>query len=285
MRVSGKGTRRKKAVLAALILVPVLAAALDVRLRTVHDTVVSSALTAHVRLALLTDLHSCAYGERQETLLRAVEEQAPDAVILAGDIVDDVLPEENAWTAVSALAEAYPCLYVTGNHEYWSGEADRICGDMEALGVLVLRGSAVSLELGGQSLQFCGVDDPDSGQTAQQLAQVGERLGEGFSILLAHRPEAVYDYVQYPFDLILSGHAHGGQWRIPGLLNGLYAPNQGLFPKYAGGRYDVENTVLIVSRGLARESTSIPRIFNRPELVIVDLLPARGTGMDGAEGS
>ncbi len=71
--------------------------------------------------------------------------------------------------------------------------------------------------------------------------------------------------------MVLSGHAHGGQWRIPFLLNGLYAPNQGLFPKYAGGRYDYENGTLIVSRGLARESTPMPRIFNRPELVIVDI--------------
>ena len=274
MGVFRKGTGRKKAAAALLILALLLAAALDTRLRTAAYTVASGRIEAPVRLAVLTDLHSCAYGEKQETLLRAVEKQAPDAVVLAGDIVDDVLPEENAWTTVSALAEAYPCLYVTGNHEYWSGEADRICAAMEALGVLVLRGSVVSLELGGQRLQFCGVDDPDSGQAVRQLEQVGERLGQDVSILMAHRPEAIQDYLQYPFDLILSGHAHGGQWRIPGLLNGLYAPNQGLLPQYAGGRYDFENAALIVSRGLARESTSIPRIFNRPELVIVDLLPA-----------
>ena len=78
-------------------------------------------------------------------------------------------------------------------------------------------------------------------------------------------------YQKYDFDLVLSGHAHGGQWRIPGILNGLYVPNQGLFPKYAGGRYDYEGGTMIVSRGLARESTPIPRIFNRPEVVIVDV--------------
>ena len=77
--------------------------------------------------------------------------------------------------------------------------------------------------------------------------------------------------MQYDFDLVLCGHAHGGQWAIPGILNGLYAPNQGMFPKYAGGRYDFERGTLIVSRGLARESTPAPRVFNRPELVIIDL--------------
>ena len=73
--------------------------------------------------------------------------------------------------------------------------------------------------------------------------------------------------------MILAGHAHGGQWRLPGLINGLAAPNQGLFPRYAGGRYDLEGTVLVVSRGLARETTRLPRIFNRPELVLLDLVP------------
>jgi len=97
---------------------------------------------------------------------------------------------------------------------------------------------------------------------------------EQFTLLLSHRPERIEDYLGYPFDLILSGHAHGGQWRLPGIVNGLYAPNQGLFPKYAGGRYDFEDTAFLVSRGLARESTKIPRVFNRPELVVVDLIPA-----------
>lgn len=94
-----------------------------------------------------------------------------------------------------------------------------------------------------------------------------------FTLLLAHRPEYIDHYLDYNFDLILSGHAHGGQWRLPGIINGLYAPNQGLFPKYAGGQYNINGTVFIVSRGLSRESTRIPRIFNRPELVIIDIVP------------
>ena len=73
--------------------------------------------------------------------------------------------------------------------------------------------------------------------------------------------------------LLLAGHAHGGQWRLPGLLNGLFAPDQGLFPTYAGGRYALGDTTLLVSRGLARESTRLPRFYNRPELVMVELRP------------
>ena len=90
-------------------------------------------------------------------------------------------------------------------------------------------------------------------------------------MLLTHRPELIDKYNEYNFDLILSGHAHGGQWRIPFILNGLIAPNQGLLPKYTGGLYKFGNNNMIVSRGLARESTIIPRLFNRPELVIIDI--------------
>ena len=108
-----------------------------------------------------------------------------------------------------------------------------------------------------------------------QLSQAGSQVEpETFSVLLAHRPERIEAYLESPFDLVVSGHAHGGQWRIPGILNGFIAPNQGLFPQYAGGQYDFEDAALIVSRGLARESTRIPRIFNRPEVVVIDLTPA-----------
>ena len=106
----------------------------------------------------------------------------------------------------------------------------------------------------------------------KQLKQADEAVNkEEFTILLSHRPELAERYQKYDFDLVLCGHAHGGQWRLPGVINGLDAPHQGVFPQYAGGRFDFENQTLIVSRGLARESTLVPRIFNRPELVIVDL--------------
>ena len=225
-----------------------------------------------MRLAVLSDLHSCVYGPEQRTLLEAVAAAEPDAVLMAGDMVDDAMPEEPAWTAVRALAVEYPCFYVTGNHEWRTGEAERICREMEALGVRVLRGDGETVELNGQRLDLWGVDDPDSG--ALGLEQAGEGVREEvFSVLLAHRPEKVRLYLQAPFDLVVSGHAHGGQWRLPGLVNGLLAPGQGMFPAYAGGCYDVGEARLVVSRGLARESTRIPRLFNRPEVTLVEILP------------
>ena len=264
---------KKHAVLLVLLLMAVLLpAAFDVRLRVVTYEVTSDEVSAPVRLAVLTDLHSCAYGQGQHILLDTVAAQAPDAVLLGGDIVDDVLPEDNAWTTVKALTETYPCAYVTGNHEWWSGEAERICQEMTDPGVTVLWGDGVPWNLNDQTIAVCGIDDPDSMEN--QLSDVGNTVNENiFTILLAHRPENIERYLEYLFDLIISGHAHGGQWRIPYLLNGLYAPHQGLFPKYAGGRYDFDDTAFLVGRGLARESTKVPRIFNRPELVMVDIVP------------
>ena len=121
------------------------------------------------------------------------------------------------------------------------------------------------------------MDDPAVGAAVwqSQLEDVTAALeGDVCSILLSHRPERVADYTGRGFDLVLSGHAHGGQWRIPLLGVGLIAPNQGLFPRYAGGTYNLEGTTLVVSRGLARESTRIPRLYNPPEVVVVDLVPS-----------
>ena len=256
-------------------LVGLLAIACDSRPVLRIYAVETEKLSAPVRLAVLADLHSCDYGQGQRDLLDLVEglDPQPDAVLLAGDIVDDVLPRENAFTALEALAGQYPCFYVTGNHEYWSGQAEDICRRIADLGVTVLRGEAAELAVNGQTITLCGIDDPESGEAAAQLAALPVEEGD-YTVLLAHRPEAIGDYLQYPFDLIVSGHAHGGQWRIPGLVNGLYAPNQGWFPPYAGGLYIFESASLVVSRGLARESTRIPRIFNPPELVVIELTPA-----------
>jgi predicted MPP superfamily phosphohydrolase len=268
--------------LLALILLAVLALlAFDTRLRVVRYTVPSGKISAPVRIALITDLHSCRYGEGQRNLIRAIDDQKPDIIVYVGDIFDDGLPNDNTITLLSALRGRYPAYYVIGNHEYWSLEFAEMCDIMRENGVTVLEGEWETIELRGQKLNICGVDDPDvdrfdktTVRFAKQLEYVKAASENGeYTILLSHRPELADEYAGDAFDLVLAGHAHGGQWRIPGLVNGLFAPNQGKFPKYAGGRYEIDDTgtVMIVSRGLARETTRIPRVFNRPELVIVDL--------------
>ena len=269
-----KKRKRQIALFAACAAAVTAVIAMDDRLKIQTYALKSEKLAGHIRVVLLTDLHSCVYGEGQRELLDAVEAQHPDVVLLGGDIVDDELAPEPALTAVKALAAAYPVYYVTGNHECWSGAAEAIRAELASYGVTVLTGACDTVLFQGQPVNLCGVDDPAVGEEAWkvQLERCAHQADPAyFTLLLTHRPERVAAYRAYPFDLILAGHAHGGQWRAPGLLNGLLAPDQGLFPAYAGGEYAVGEGTMIVSRGLARESTRVPRLFNPPELVVIDL--------------
>ena len=268
--------RRRRLLAAVALLVCVGAAAVDSRLAVRTYTIPAPQLSAPLRLALITDFHSCDYGAGQAQLLSALEAAQPDLVLLGGDIFDDDAPGANTLELIPLLLQRWSCCYVTGNHEWRTGRAEALKAWFSAQGVTVLAGDCTLFSKDGAAIALCGVDDPDVGEQAwaAQLEKASAQRPEGVvSLLLSHRPERIETYLSYGFDVILAGHAHGGQWRLPGLINGLAAPNQGLFPRYAGGRYDLEGTVLVVSRGLARETTRLPRIFNRPELVLLDLVP------------
>lgn len=265
---------------ALAILVALALIALDERLILRTYTVASPKLTAEVRLAVVTDFHS---SDNAEEVAAMVASCAPDAVLLVGDLFDDDTanrPTERTLSLMRQLSAQYPCYYVSGNHEAWTGEMDALYQQTEEAGVTVLRMSSGVLTVRGQRIALCGVPDPyemvfsGAPDTEEQLRQALEDVDSAdFTVLLAHRPELLAKYAQFPLDLVVSGHAHGGQVRIPGVLNGLYAPNQGWFPKLAGGAYTQDGTTLIVSRGLAVR-TRLPRIFNRPEVVLVRCVPA-----------
>lgn len=262
------------------ILVALALIALDERLILRTYTVVSPKLTAEVRLAVVTDFHS---SDNADDVVAMVASCAPDAVLLVGDLFDDDTanrPPERTLSLMRQLSAQYPCYYVSGNHEAWTGEMDALYQQTEEAGVTVLRMSSGVLTVRGQRIALCGIPDPyemvfsGAPDTEEQLRQALEDVDSAdFTVLLAHRPELLAKYAQFPLDLVVSGHAHGGQVRIPGVLNGLYAPNQGWFPKLAGGSYTQDGTTLIVSRGLAVR-TRLPRIFNRPEVVLVRCVPA-----------
>ena len=263
------------------IIIAFLFSAFDVRLKIVEYTITPDKITNPIRIALVTDLHSCKYGNGQKTLINAIEKQKPDIVLLGGDIFDDKIPDENTELFLAGISGKYPCYYVTGNHEYWSRRVDEMLDTLRKYNVTILDGKSETVEANNQKISISGIDDPDANLYTgkgegfyAQLDEISQIKDDSlFTILLAHRPSYVNKYLDYNFDLVLSGHAHGGQWRIPFLLNGVFAPDEGFLPKYAGGQYDFPNGKMIVSRGLARESTRVPRIFNRPELVIVNLEP------------
>ncbi len=245
----------------------IVACGWDYRIQAVTYRLESERVSAPLRLAVVADLHCCDYGDR---LLAALEAAGPDAVVLPGDILDDTMPMEQGYAVLEQLAARWPCFYVTGNHDAFLAE------QVAARGVTVLDGSSVDPTINGSPFRISGVGDFRKGGKrllAEKLTALQEenRDFSGFSLLLAHRPALVEEYLPGGYDLIVSGHAHGGQWRIPGLLNGLLAPDEGLFPQYAGGLYDLNGTAFVVSRGLAKESTLVPRLYNPPELVVIEI--------------
>lgn len=239
----------------------------------------SPKISAPVKLLQISDLHSSLYGEKQSELISLTDKLAPDAILLTGDILDNRVPNVNALTYLKYVGKRYSCFYVSGNHEIYTGFLSEIKQLLCSFGITVLEGESKSVILNGQSITLSGIDDPyicidKKGRLWEdQLEECANSLNENeFSVLLSHRPEPVSSYTETDFDLILSGHAHGGQVIIPGMINGLYAPHQGMLPKYAGGKYVLDNgSVMIVSRGLSKYVR--PRVFNRPEAVLITLLP------------
>ncbi len=243
---------------------------LVVRKYAVYTPLVSEPHT----FVLLTDLHSTYYGEDQMQILSTIEKYSPEAVFMAGDIADDKREFDGTAALLSELCCQYPCYYVTGNHERWVEYTDDIKTLFRSYGVETLDAVSSPVRLGGDICLF-GIDDPLFYENTSSYLEQLEKLAvseETFDLLLAHRPEFYEKYVDVGLDLTLCGHAHGGQVRIPLLMNGLYAPNQGFFPEYAGGRYDaVNHSSMIVSRGLMLDD--LPRIFNPPEICIIRILP------------
>ncbi len=248
-------------------------------------TIWSEKVTSPVRLAVIADLHSTYYGDDQQQLLSVLRQEQPDAVLLVGDTADDEVPHDGAACLLSVIGTEFPCYLVFGNHEFWAEDFPDIQKMVQDSGVHLLRGESCLLQVGDTTIQLAGVDDPDgfADPAAWQahLRETASGLQEGVAtILLSHRPEQIAAYDTGEFDLVVAGHAHGGQVRIPYLLNGLYAPNQGWFPAYAGGVYPLEQTTLVVSRGLCRNE--LPRICNPPELLMITMAPA-GIGEEGKE--
>lgn len=243
--------------------------------------ITSDKVTEASTFVLLTDLHGDYYGKNQSELIAKVEVEEPDAIFLSGDIFDDVTAYDGAIELVNQLPDIAPTFYVTGNHEYWSDDIENIKDIITEAGVVVLEDETNNLFLDSKNITISGIEDPareNYVSNYDQLASMDEEFSDlssdSFNILVAHRPERYELYNEYNFDLILSGHAHGGQVRIPFLMNGLLAPNQGFFPEYAGGYYEFDSSSMIVSRGLVSQLTR-PRLFNNPEYIVIDAVPSK----------
>lgn len=231
------------------------------------------------RIAHVSDLHNAQMGKNNASLLEMLRSAQPDMIAITGDIVDSRRTDMDV--AVSFVREAVkiaPCFYVTGNHEARLDAYGELKTRLEAAGVVVLENEKTTLERNGEQLTVMGVDDASfrmdylfgdaSAVTRARLAELTDK-SDGFTVLLSHRPELFEVYVEYDMDLTLSGHAHGGQFRLP-FAGGLIAPNQGLFPQYDAGLFTEGNTNMIVSRGIGNSLFPF-RVNNPPEVILVEL--------------
>ena len=216
------------------------------------------------RIAQVSDLHNEEFGPGNARLLEKLREAVPDIIVLTGDLADSSHTDlDVAVSFAQAAVEIAPTYFVTGNHEAGLADYAALRDSLLAAGVTVLENQAVTLTREADRAILYGLRDPAFGPSPA-LPETEE-----FLILLAHRPEYFKRYAAQGADLVLSGHAHGGQVRLP-FLGGLVAPGQGFFPKYDFGLYRESEAVMVVSRGLGNSIIPL-RINNPPELVIVTL--------------
>lgn len=231
------------------------------------------------KIVHISDLHNKSFGVKQSRLLNTIKKQSPDLIIITGDLVDRRRFDlESAMHFISGAVNIAPVYYVPGNHEAWSGKYSEVAASLTQAGVTVMEDTALELSIADSSIRILGLSDPDfltsnyldGTNTSHLEAQLLEWSSyDGFKILLSHRPELFDLYYQYDMDLIFTGHAHGGQFRLP-FVGGLFAPDQGLLPKYTSGSYTNNSTTMFVSRGLGNSVFPL-RLFNRPEIISVTL--------------
>ena len=229
-----------------------------------------------LRIVQISDLHGHEYGQDSEALLALVAQQAPEFIVVTGDLID----QESHLAMVPALARGLaaiaPTYYVTGNHEWAVGGVPRLKGILTECGVTVLSNQYVTLERNGDSLVLAGVDDPNGyadQKTPEELyGEIQREAGDLCTILLAHRNDRFDQYAAAGYDLVISGHAHGGIVRLP-FTAGLLGTDRKLFPTWTAGVYTLGDSTLFVSRGLGNNTVPIHgfRLFNRPDLAELEL--------------
>lgn len=285
MKTKGK-KHRGRGCLTALIILALIAAAAAFLIKDSRDDLEISRYEVKsqklpesfdgFKIVQLSDLHGAEFGEDGMELVEKVKELEPDIIALTGDFVTD----EGDLAAVEKLAarlvKLCPVYFVSGNHEFGSGLAVKVRNILERAGVKYLSNEYLTISRGEDGILLGGVEDPLAYAdmlSPDELAQkMNDAAPDAFKILLGHRNYWMTEYPELPVDLIFCGHAHGGLIRIPG-VGGLIGTDRRLFPDFDAGEYNNGRYTLIVSRGLGN-SVSIPRVFNRPEIVCVELTRA-----------
>ncbi|MCR8743701.1 metallophosphoesterase [Romboutsia lituseburensis] len=232
------------------------------------------------KILQISDLHNKEFGSKQNKILAKIEKINPDIIVVTGDLIDS--NNTNINTSMELINKAIniaPIYYISGNHEAWSGSYEDLKSELENSGVVVLDNKKIKFFNSSDSIDIIGLADTsfiksnlleyDSNIETKNLLNKLTKGSTNFKILLSHRPELFDIYSNSSVNLIFSGHAHGGQFRLP-FIGGLVAPDQGFFPKLTEGIHSNNNTSMVISRGLGNSIIPL-RIFNKPELIVVTL--------------
>lgn len=292
-------SNRKKYIKSALVLLIVIALLLfcsyqNRHLETTYYTYKAEQLGADLegyRIVQISDLHNVKFGKNNQKLVDRIRECEPDMIVLTGDLVDSNHTNvDRAVQFVDEIVKICPVYYVTGNHEYWleKSEYDELMDGLVSAGVVILDNQVVEISRGDAKFRLVGLDDRSladgtleallsdesiRNNQAEQKEETADNEDSGekeLTVVLAHEPQYLARYAGTGVDLVLSGHAHGGQFRLP-FVGGIVAPDQGFLPEYTVGEYYMNGTEMIVSRGLGNSVIPV-RLFNYPEIVCVDLV-------------
>ncbi len=231
-----------------------------------------------VVICQISDLHNEEFGENNNKLIAKINNVDPDIIVITGDLIDsNRLEMDVAIDFISNIKSIAPIYFVPGNHESNISEYELFKNMLTENNVIILDNKVHKLSLGNDTINLVGIEDPTfsfhpSLSESERINSVLKDLDydkDKFTILLSHRPELFKVYVENKVDLVLTGHAHGGQVRIP-FIGGVISPNQGLFPRYDSGMFKEKNTQMYVSRGLGNSVIPL-RINNNPELVVITL--------------
>lgn len=292
-------SNRKKYIKSALVLLIVIALLLfcsyqNRHLETTYYTYKAEQLGADLegyRIVQISDLHNVKFGKNNQKLVDRIRECEPDMIVLTGDLVDSNHTNvDRAVQFVDEIVKICPVYYVTGNHEYWleKSEYDELMDGLVSVGVVILDNQVVEISRGDAKFRLVGLDDRSladgtleallsdesiRNNQAEQKEETADNEDSGekeLTVVLAHEPQYLARYAGTGVDLVLSGHAHGGQFRLP-FVGGIVAPDQGFLPEYTAGEYYMNGTEMIVSRGLGNSVIPV-RLFNYPEIVCVELV-------------
>ena len=218
----------------------------------------------------ISDLHNACFGKDQKDLLSAISRQEPDIIVITGDLINsDDQNMENAMTFIDGAVAIAPVYFISGNHDLFTEDTCALRDQLIDAGVIVLENKVTTIQnASGDAFNLIGLSHANlADDTLTTLCAEVDHTD--LTILLAHKPQFFNEYSENDIDLVLAGHAHGGQIRLP-FIGGVFAPEQGFFPEYTAGEYQIQDTTMIVSRGLGNSVLPF-RLFNRPDIVVITL--------------